>query len=155
MRLVLSSLRCAEHVPHGHARRRHAYSCSSILSYIQGRDVIVPIFDLRSCTAPPLRLDKRSPAQYGELIARPQCLLKRSGDNVVVLVIGTPEGPVHQDGTCTAGSRAHEDHVEQGSCSGAAGGVGCEGAGLLRLLQRHERTSPTWCWSMCWSCSSW
>ena len=44
---------------------------------------------------------------------------------------------MHGTGTCIGRSRAHEDRVEQGCCSGAARGAGCEGEGLLRLLQRH------------------
>ena len=54
-----------------------------------------------------------------------------------MIVIGTPEGSVHGTGTCIGRSRAHEDRVEQRCCSGAARGAGCEGEGLLRLLQRH------------------
>ena len=115
------------------------------------------MFQVHGCTVPPLRLDKRSPAQYREVLARiqcPQALMSRarrsamvrhpfrcSGDVGVVdgdvMVIDTPEGSVHGAGTLIGRSRGHEYRVEQASCSRAAGGAGCEGSGLLRLLQRH------------------
>ena len=83
------------------------------------------MFQLHGCTAPPLRLDKRYPAQYRELLARIQCpqagqaLMSRArrsamgmrhplpfrcfGDVGVVhgdvMVIDTPEGSVHGAGT--------------------------------------------------------